>query len=185
MGVSHWPKGFPRRVGIRRALWADGDELVAAVAMILTELGFEVEDMDATRSPNEPRREDLRLTHESHPDWEAIVEVKGYAQGTKTNNARQIREHRERYIVEKGRAPGLTVWLANPFREMDPSSRPQPDVNVGAAAEQIGAVHVLASDLYLQWAFVKTGRLSADAVVHSFMSADSGLWAPLVPDQAK
>ena len=81
--------------GIRQAVWSDGDELVAAAARLLTDLGFAVEDMDATRAPNEPKREDLRLTHENHSDWEAIVEVKGYSYGTKTNDSRQIREHRE------------------------------------------------------------------------------------------
>ena len=168
--------------GIRQALWADGNELVQAVMRILTELGFEVEDVDATRSPNEPRREDLRLTHENRPDWRAIVEVKGYSHGTKTADSRQIREHRDRYMVEEGRTPELTVWLANPFRGMDPSSRLRPDGNDGAAAEQIGAVHVLASDLYQQWTFAKTGRLEEGAVAHSLMSADPGLWVPLSAD---
>ena len=170
--------------GIRQAVWSDGEELVAAVARLLTELGFEIEDMDAPLAPNEPRREDLRLTHENHPGWESIVEVKGYSQGTKTSDSRQIREHRDRYTAEKGRVPDLTVWLANPFRSMDPSSRPRPDGNVRATAEQIGAVHVLAPDLYRQWTLVKAGRLDRDAAAHSLMSADPGLWVPFRSDPA-
>ena len=168
--------------GIRQALWGDGDELVEAVTVLLEGLGFDVEDLDATRSPNEPRREDLRLTHEDREGWEAIVEVKGYSRGIRTNDARQIREHRERYIVETGRPPDLTVWLANPFREVDPSSRPPVDVNVAAAAEQIGAVLVLASSLYLQWTLVKAGRLDEHAVVTSLTNAAPGSWDPLAPD---
>ena len=40
----------------------------------------------------EAKREDLRLTLEDRPGWEAIVEVKGYKKGTRTKDARQINE---------------------------------------------------------------------------------------------
>ena len=72
--------------------------------------------MDAGLRQDEPRREDLRLTLQGVPGWQAIVEVKGYPSGTKTNDARQIRDHRDHYIEEEGRAPDLTVWLSNPYR---------------------------------------------------------------------
>ena len=108
--------------GIRRVLWADGDDLVAAVRDMLTALGFAVRDMDAELRQDEPRREDLRLTLQDVPDWQAIVEVKGYTSGIRTSDTRQIREHRDRYIREEGRYPDLTVWLSNPYRTMDPSS---------------------------------------------------------------
>ena len=164
--------------GIRRALWADGDELIAAVGKILADLGFAVRDMDAELTEGEPKREDLRLEHQSLRGWQAIVEVKGYTRGTKTNDARQIREHRDRYIEEEGRSPDLTVWLANSFRRMDPSSRPATDQNVKDAAEAIGAVHVLSTDLYRQWALVAAGSLDAETVVQSLVNADPGLWTP-------
>ena len=82
--------------------------------------------MDEKLREGELKREDLRLTHEGLPGWQAIVEVKGYTRGAKTNDARQIREHRDHYIAEVGQPPDLTVWLANPFRTLDPSSRPAP-----------------------------------------------------------
>ena len=164
--------------GIRRALWADGDELVAAVREILTALGFAVRDMDAELSQGEPRREDLRLTRRGVADWQAIVEVKGYTSGIKTNDARQIREHRERYIVEERRSPDLTLWFSNPYRTMDPSSRPTPDQNVKNAAETIGAVHVLVPDLYRQWALVAAGNLDSESVVQNLVNAAPGLWTP-------
>ena len=163
---------------IRRALWADGDELIAAVGKVLDDLGFAVRDMDAELKQGEPRREDLRLTLQDEPEWQAMVEVKGYTSGTRTNDNRQIREHRDRYIEEKRRPPDLTVWLANPYRRMDPSSRPAPDQNVRDAAEAIGAVHVLAPDLYRQWALVAAGGLDAETVVQSLVTADPGLWKP-------
>ena len=165
-------------VGIRRALIEDGDELVAAVSEILSDLGFKVRNVDAGLKLNEARREDLRLTLSEEPDWEAIVEVKGYPNGTKTNDARQIREHRERYRDEKGLFPDLTVWLANPFRRMDPSSRPVAGAQVEDAAAIIGAVHVLSIDLYKQWALAKSGELDAHDVVKSLTDAEPGLWRP-------
>ena len=167
--------------GIRQILWADGDELVEAAKSVLADLGFMVCDMDALLAPGEQRREDLRLNHESDPEWEAIVEVKGYSRGTKTNDSRQIREHRDRYIAEEGRTPPVTLWLANPYREQDPSSRPRPDGQVEEAAERIGAVHALTADLYQQWTLGKTGKLDKDAVVRSLMLAEPGVWVPPTP----
>ena len=168
--------------GIRQALWADGDDLVAAIKDVLAELGFTVRDIDAELKQNEPKREDLRLTLQEFPDWEAIVEVKGYPSGTKTNDARQIRQHRERYITEVGRLPDLTIWLSNEYRTMDPSSRPVPDQNVKDAAELIGTVHVLASDLYRQWSLVSAGSLDRETVIKSLMNAHPGLWTPPASD---
>ena len=164
--------------GIRRILWADGDELVAAAEQVLSHLGFEVRNMDAVQSQGEPKREDLRLTLPDCTGWEALVEVKGYTSGTRTNDARQIREHRDRYIAEEGRPPNLTMWLANPFRTLDPSSRSAPDKNVEGAAEIASAVHVQASDLYRQWTLVAAGRLETETVVQSLVTADPGLWTP-------
>ena len=166
--------------GIRRILWADSDELIAAVLKVLADLGFVVRDMDAELKEGELKREDLRLTREGVNGWEAMVEVKGYTSGTKTNDARQIREHRERYILAEGRSPDLTVWLGNPHRRKDPSSRPAPDQNVQDTAANVGAVHVLATDLYRQWTLVAAGSLDAEAVVQSLVNADPGLWTPPV-----
>ena len=167
--------------GIRRALWADGDDLITAVRDVLTNLGFAVRDMDAELGQDEPKREDLRLTLQDVPEWEAMVEVKGYTSGIRTNDARQIREHRDRYISEEGRSPELTVWLSNPYRTMEPSSRPAPDHNVKDAAEAVGTVHVLVPDLYRQWALVAAGNLDAKAVIQSLVKADPGLWTPPAP----
>ena len=167
--------------GIRRALWADGDDLITAVREVLTNLGFAVRDMDAELGQDEPKREDLRLTHQDVPEWEAMVEVKGYTSGIRTNDARQIREHRDRYIREERRSPKLTVWLSNPYRTMEPSSRPAPDHNVKDAAEAVGTVHVLVPDLYRQWALVAAGNLDAKAVIQSLVKADPGLWTPPAP----
>ena len=175
-------EGESAEKGIRRVLWADGDDLVAAVQDILANLGFVVRDMDAELKQGEPKREDLRLTRQGVPGWEAIVEVKGYSSGTRTNDARQIREHRDRYIREEGRPPDLTVWLSNPYRDVEPSSRPATDNNVKDAAVAGGFVHALGSDLYRQWAIVAAGNLDAETVVQSLVNADPGLWTPPAPN---
>ena len=169
---------------IRRAIWADGIELVAAVEKILARLGFAIQNMDSDLEEGEPKGEDLRLTLDSSPGWEAMVEIKGYTKGTRTNDADRIRQYRERYVIEKGQAPDLTLWIANPHREMDPSSRPAPDGNVRDTAKIIGAVHVLTTDLYLQWALVAHGRMEAEDVVRRLVSAAPGLWTPAAPDSA-
>lgn len=164
--------------GARRVLWLDGDELVEGAGEILGDFGFTVRDMDATRKENEPRHEDLRLTLAQVPGWEALVEVKGYSSGVRTNDSGQVRKHRERFIKDERRLPDLTLWLTNPHRGTDPSSRPVPDQNVREAAENIGAVHALATDLYKQWVLVTAGELEAEAVIQSLMDAEPGLWTP-------
>ena len=174
-------EGETADAGIRRAIWVEGDDLVDAVSEILQKLGFSVQDMDACRNEDEPRHEDLRLTHTGYPDWEAIVEVKGYVNGIRTNDARQIREHRDHYIREKKRPPDLTLWLANPFRQMEPSSRPAPDKGVNDAAEIAETVCALTKDLYRQWVFVTMGSLQASDVVKKLVDAVPGLWAPTEP----
>ena len=130
--------------------------------------------MDAGLQQGEPKREDLRLTLADRPEWEAIAEVKGYTKSTRTNDARQIRDHRDRYIREKIRHPDLTLWIANTHRVMDPSSRPAPNSNVGDTAENIGAVHVLTTDLYRLWALVATGSIEKAQAVRAIDWRRSG-----------
>lgn len=165
--------------GPRRILWADGGDLVAAVSEILTRFGFTVRDMDSELEAGSPKREDLRLTRTEQVGWEAIVEVKSYKKGTRTSDSRQVREYRDDYIIEKNRAPDLTMWIANPYRGVaDPSSRPAPGVQVAQSAESIGAVHMLASDLYRLWAQVVSGALQDSDAVERLMSASPGCWEP-------
>ena len=164
--------------GVRSAIWEDGDELVEAVGHILQDLGFTVRNMDVELSPNDSKREDLRLTLDCHSDWEAIVEVKGYTKGTRSNDARQIREHRELYIAEEGRAPDLTLWLGNPFRMMNPDLRSAPTQDLRSRAEMIGCVYALTTDLYKEWADSQMGRRPAEEVIRSLMDVGPGIWSP-------
>lgn len=167
---------------IRRALWADGDELTSVSLEILSGIGFQVRDMDAELNDGEAKREDLRLTLSSLPGWEAIVEVKGYPNDARTNDTRQIREYRERYRDENSNLPELTLWIANPHRKFeDPSARPMPTANVSEAAENIGAVYVEVPDLLRQYLLVEKGELDARTVIDSLVNAEPGLWVPPAP----
>lgn len=168
---------------IRRVIWTQGDNLVNAVEEILSGLGFGVRNMDSESEVGKAKREDLRLYVESDPNWTAIVEVKSYSGGTKTNDSRQIREHRDRFIAEEGRPPDKTLWVTNPHREIDPSSRPAADSNVADSAANVAAVHVMTTDLYKQWALVANGKLEASAVVEGIQNASPGIWAPGIQSQ--
>ena len=169
--------------GKRRCLWADGDDLVEAVGEILDELGFAVRYMDPETKPGEPKREDLRLTLPDRDGWEAIAEVKSYPAGTRTNDARQIREHRDLYIKEEGQAPDLTLWIANTYKsEEDPSSRPAPSNDVGQRAALIETVHVLVADLYRLWGLVQAGDLEQSQALRYLTDATPGLWSLPTPD---
>lgn len=163
---------------IRRAIRQDGSELVDALSQLLEELGFTVEKMDDRMQPNEAKHEDLRLTLNGQPAWEAIVEIKGYAKGIRTNDASQIRRHREHYVVEKNRLPDLTLWLANPFRRDDPAARPAPDKSVHTNAEIVDTVCMLTTDLYRLWQRVMDGECEAGEAVRQLVEAEPGLWRP-------
>ena len=174
-------EGELAEAGQRRAIWEDGEELVAAIEDILREFGFDVRNMDAETPAGAPKREDLRLTHPDLEDWEALVEVKGYSGGTKTNDAQQIARFQKLYIQEKRRQPNLTLWIANTHRHTEPSARPAPDDNVRTAAANIDAVHAQATDLYRLWALVADGQLDPADVVNEMHSAVPGLWVPSAP----
>ena len=140
-------------------------------------------DMDAEKLRGEPKREDLRLTLPSRSGWEAIAEVKGYSNGTRTSDTRQIREHRDHYITQQGRPPDLTLWVANPYRSIaDPADRPAPDNHVGESAANIEAVHVSATDLYRLWSLVQTDRLGREEALQHLIDASPGLWSLPEPE---
>ena len=168
--------------GIRRAIWADGDDLESAVEEILSDLGFTVENMDAGVDQGDPKREDLRLTTASNPGWEAIVEVKGYTSGIKTNDAQQVRKHRDRYNSENRKPPDLTLWVVNPHRNDDPDSRPAPDGNAETSAALVGAVCVQTTDLYKLWMRVAHEEMPAADAAQRLIDAEPGLWSLPEPD---
>jgi hypothetical protein len=61
----------------RRLLTGQGDDLTGVVAKCLSDLGFDVRNMDEIY-PAGDRREDLQVTAPEASGWIAIVEVRGY-----------------------------------------------------------------------------------------------------------
>lgn len=166
---------------VRRAVWQDSDALVEAVGGILEEFGFAVEEMDKNKQPSEAKHEDLRLRLAGRPEWEAIVEVKGYRKGVKTSHARQVRMHQDHYYSEMKREPAQTLWVVNPYREMDPGERTVPDNSVDEVARIVEAICVLTTDLYQQWRLVKQSKRNPADIVRQLSEAEPGLWHPSPP----
>lgn len=108
--------------GAGRLLTADGDSLASAVQAALGSLGFDVKDMDKVH-PEGDRREDLRVTDQDEPGWEAIVEVKGYTRGASVNDLSRIVRWAMKYLKETGREPDAQWHVVNAFRGLDPAVR--------------------------------------------------------------
>jgi hypothetical protein len=167
--------------GMQRLLTAAGDDLVAAVADVLTEFGFQCEDMDAHHdATNGAKLEDLRVTStdgEGHA-WTALVEVKGYSKGAKANDVAQIFGRPARaYLKETGQdAEGL--WhIVNVWREHDPSTRDEPfsGANDLLVLEDNGGCAVDTRDLFRAWRDLKSGVITAEELRGSLMAA-RGRW---------
>ncbi|MDE0322161.1 MAG: hypothetical protein OXI97_20010 [Acidimicrobiaceae bacterium] len=162
--------------GILRALHNDGDDLAEAVIELLAGIGFQVRNMDKERSPDDPNREDLRLTVAGDDTWEAIVEVKGYPNDTKSSDARQVREYRDLYRDENGRFPDLTLWVTNPHRRRDPSSRPLPNPALDEVTRVAETALIQTVDLFPIWRDVVEGRIDSKDAIGLIQSAQPGTW---------
>lgn len=106
----------------RKLLMATGDELVEAVAYALKAIEFDVVDLDALVSEGVAKTADLLV---SEDDWSAIVEVKGYAKGAKSNDLMDVMKHRRAYERRHGCVAGRMWYVANIFRTQSPESRPE------------------------------------------------------------
>jgi len=112
--------------GIRKLITAQGDELVDQVADAFSKLGFQVTNVDNTRNDEQQKLEDLRIALQE-PEWEAIVEVRGYSRsgGTTADLARLARFARH-YEKETGKSPSKMVYVVNGQIELPPYQRQQP-----------------------------------------------------------
>ena len=110
----------------RRLLTAQGDELVESVKDALTEIGFQVADVDELRASPGDYLEDLRVTDPEQDDWIALVEVRGYTKGAQLNDLLRIGRFVTRYIVDHGHPPTATWYIVNHFCKTDPSTRTIP-----------------------------------------------------------
>lgn len=111
----------------RGLLNAQGDGLVELVIRALTELGFEVTDMDQMVPGGSPRYEDLQITDPSADGWVALGEIKGYSgSGGKTGDLTKMARFATHYVQEHTHLPSAEWYLVNHFLERDPDRRPDP-----------------------------------------------------------
>ncbi|WP_454789802.1 hypothetical protein [Mycolicibacterium lutetiense] len=125
----------------RLILTGTGDDLVGAVANLLRELGFEVEDRDATGQPE--KLEDLRVRT---ADFVAIAEVKGYTKGGSSSDLMKLYRFVKLFVKETGDFPSAQWYIVNQFRNSDPGTRPQLLVNQDSTVEEFGKDDGLAID---------------------------------------
>lgn len=113
----------------RRLITAQGDDLLIEVIDVLKKIGFRVQTVDQALEGNQPKREDLRLTDpsDSHNDWEAIVEVRGYSRSSgKNNDLLRLSRFADLYLQEKGSLPDKRIYIINGQLELPPFQRQEP-----------------------------------------------------------
>ncbi|WOH17691.1 hypothetical protein IRJ34_15250 [Paenarthrobacter sp. GOM3] len=163
------------KVGFQRLLTADGDELESAVQEVLTEIGFTVQNMDGHHDHvTKAKLEDLRVSDPEDPDWIALVEIKGYMKGARTNDVAQILGRPMRaYILEAGREPS-TVWhIVNHERAVDPSTRNDAvpnDLDLEGITDAGGAL-IESRQLFLALRDLQSGNIDAATIRHSLKNA--------------
>ncbi|MFQ5934560.1 MAG: hypothetical protein ACE5KI_07960, partial [Dehalococcoidia bacterium] len=115
--------------GLRRLITAQGEELVDEVAKALKDIGFDVTDVDELVGEKGLKREDLRLRHlgKRGEEWNAIVEVRGYARsGGTTADLLRLNRFAELYEKETGQAPDKRIYIVNGELQLLPSQRQKP-----------------------------------------------------------
>lgn len=113
--------------GIRQLLTGQGEELVAAVAAVLRDVGFTVLDVDRAVADNGMRLEDLRLTLEGNQNWTSIVEVRGYAKSThKSVDLQRIDRFARLFHQREGCFPDKRLYVINGQIDLPPDDRQPP-----------------------------------------------------------
>ncbi|MBX9244321.1 hypothetical protein ICW40_05805 [Actinotalea ferrariae] len=164
--------------GPQRALTADGPDLETAVAGLLTDLGYMVEQMDSHHSlESGGRLEDLRVSVPGQA-WTCLVEVKGYTSGARVRDVPRITGRPSvRFAATEGRAPDAVWHIVNAWRGTEPGTRevavPQ-EHDLAVLAEAHGCL-IDTRDLFAAWRDVREGVADADAV-RSSMQAAVGRW---------
>lgn len=152
--------------GPRRLLTAQGQDLVAAVTSTLRTFGFQVDDERDSDTTRSDLLEDLYITDPADPDWDALVEVRGYAGGAKGNDLQRIGRFVERFIVKHGRPPAARWYVVSQSVGDDPSGRRPPlggseDIPIFADA---GGLVIETKELHMLLRMLETNSLSADEI---------------------
>lgn len=116
--------GTRASLGPLRLLEDKGDSLKDAVADALRTIGFDVVDRDDDGEPADGggKAEDLGASDPEVPDWDPVIEVKGYDGGAKGSDIRKLQRHVRR-AERAGRTPDAAWWVINHNRNKDPDER--------------------------------------------------------------
>jgi hypothetical protein len=168
--------------GRRRLVTAQGKELVDEVAKALEDIGFNVAEVDKLVGEKKPKREDLRLQHlpKGGEQWNAIVEVRGYARsGGTTADLLRLARFAELYKKETGKAPDKRIYIVNGEQDLPPSQRQKP---LASATEDLrifsesDGVLIWSIDLFR--ALKTTNPANYPALLGSIKCA-KGRWVPV------
>ena len=163
--------------GPRRLLTAQGGDLVHSVVDALSDLGFEVQDMDEVWSEGD-NLEDLRVRLPDR-DWTAVVEVRGYGKGAQQKDLLRITgRFVPRYMKDVGKAPEAAWYVVNQFLSDDPANRPkalganEPEIVMFAEGESPGLV-IDTVELFKLWQAVVDKRVSQEEA-RSLLTTSTG-----------
>jgi hypothetical protein len=168
--------------GLRRLITSQGEELVDEVVKALSTIGFSVTKVDPLIG-EKPKREDLRLKHlgKSSEEWNAIVEVRGYARsGGTTSDLSRLDRFAELYEKETGQAPDKRIYVVNGQIELLPPQRQEPLVSAIEDLEifsESNGILVWSIDLFR--ALKATYPTDYPALLESIKCAQ-GRWVPVV-----
>ena len=118
--------------GLRRLITEQSNPLVDEVTNVLSTIGFEVTNVDKIVGDSKPKREDLRLQHsdKTFGNWNAIVEVRGYARSSGTTaDLLRLDRFSNLYQKETGHLPDKLIYIVNGQIELSPSIRQAPLVS--------------------------------------------------------
>jgi len=167
--------------GRRRLITAQSKELVDEVAKALNDIGFNVTDVDQLVSGKGPKVEDLRLRHvdKEGEEWNAIVEVRGYARSAgNTADLLRLARFADLYKKETGQAPDKLIYIVNGQLELLPSQRQEP---LASAPEYLqifsdtNGILIWSIDLFR--ALKATSPADYPALLESIKHAE-GRWVP-------
>ncbi|MEU3472665.1 hypothetical protein [Rhodococcus sp. NPDC006774] len=159
----------------QRLLTADGDELVSAVTAALTELKFEVVDLDADTPEGKPKIGDLEVSHPDFPDWKIMAEVKGKTKGAALNDLFALQTHRRVYEQTRPTLSGVWYLVNAERRKPDPGSRPVPLESATDEIDTFAEDHGLVIDTRDLFQLVKSvqlqlisERVAAEALIEQY-----------------
>jgi hypothetical protein len=166
---------------LRRLLTAQSEELVDEVAKALKYIGFEITLVDSTLTESAPKREDIRLKclDADKSEWNAIVEVRGYARSAGTT-ADLLRLSRFSRLYEKeiGQSPDKLIYIVNGQIELLPPQRQGPLIaspeDLQLFAESDGLV-IWTVDLFHTLRVTEPAELTA---LLESIKQSSGRWEP-------